>query len=66
MAKMLNIKMDMSVPNVALSFECSSLIGEEEQVVVGILLGIEGEIDGMTMFIFEDPISTFICQSTYE
>jgi chemotaxis protein CheC len=55
LSKMLSIKMDMSVPNVALLpfKEISSVIGAEDKTVVGILLGIEGEIDGMMMFIFD-------------
>ena len=55
LSKMLNIKMDMSVPNVALVpfSDISSIIGPEDQTVVGILLGIEGDIDGMMMFIFD-------------
>ncbi|MDO5383113.1 MAG: chemotaxis protein CheC [Eubacteriales bacterium] len=55
LSKMLNIRMDMSVPNVALIpfNDISSLIGSEDQIVVGILLGIEGDIDGMMMFIFD-------------
>ena len=52
---MLNIKVDMSVPNVALlPFDnISSFIGSEEQTVVGILLEIQGDIDGMMMFLFD-------------
>ena len=55
LATMLNIKVDMSVPNVALlPFDnISSLIGSEEQTVVGILLEIQGDIDGMMMFLFD-------------
>lgn len=55
LAKMLDIKVDMSVPNVALLpfNEISSLVGSEEQIVVGILLGIEGDISGMMMFLFD-------------
>ena len=55
LSKMLNMKMDMSVPNVALVpfTDISSIIGQEDQTVVGILLGIEGDIDGMMMFIFD-------------
>lgn len=55
LAKMLNIKVDMSVPQVALLpfNEISSLVGSEEQIVVGILLGIEGDISGMMMFLFD-------------
>ena len=55
LATMLNIKVDMSVPNVALlPFDnISSFIGSEEQTVVGILLEIQGDIDGMMMFLFD-------------
>lgn len=55
LAIMLNIKVDMSVPNVALlPFDnISSFIGSEEQTVVGILLEIQGDIDGMMMFLFD-------------
>ena len=55
LATMLNIKVDMSVPNVALlPFDnISSFIGSEEQTVVGILLEIQGDIDGMLMFLFD-------------
>ena len=52
---MLNVKIDMSVPNVALiQFkDISTIIGSEDQTVVGILLGLEGDIDGMMLFIFD-------------
>ena len=55
LATMLNIKVDMSVPNVALlPFDnISSFIGSEEQTVIGILLEIQGDIDGMMMFLFD-------------
>ena len=55
LATMLNIKVDLSVPNVALlPFDnISSFIGSEEQTVVGILLEIQGDIDGMMMFLFD-------------
>lgn len=55
LATMLNIKVDMSVPTVALlPFDnISSFIGSEEQTVVGILLEIQGDIDGMMMFLFD-------------
>ena len=53
LSKMLSIKMDMSVPNVALLpfSEIADFIGSEEQTVVGILIGIEGDVDGMMMFL---------------
>ena len=55
LATMLNIKVDMSVPNVALlPFDnISSFIASEEQTVAGILLEIQGDIDGMMMFLFD-------------
>ena len=55
LSKMLSMKMDMKVPNVALVpfTEITDFIGSEEQIVVGILLGLEGDIQGMMMFIFD-------------
>jgi len=55
LSQMLSMKMDMSVPKVALiSFnQISNIIGSEEQIVVGILLELEGEINGMMMFFFD-------------
>lgn len=55
LSKILNIKVDMSVPNVALLpfNKIADVVGSEEQIVVGILLGIEGDIDGMMMFLFD-------------
>lgn len=45
----------MSVPNVHYSHLTIflSFIGSEEQTVVGILLEIQGDIDGMMMFLFD-------------
>ena len=55
LSTMLNIKVDMSVPNVALLpfSEISSVVGSEEDTVVGILIELEGEVNGMMMFIFD-------------
>ncbi len=55
LAKMLQMKMDMSVPKVALLpfKDISQLIGSEDQIVVGILLDMGGEINGMMMFLFD-------------
>lgn len=55
LSQMLSMRMDMSVPKVALVpfNDISSTIGSEDQIVVGILLGIEGDIDGMMMFMFD-------------
>ena len=55
LSQMLNQKMDMSVPKVALVpfNEISEIMGDEDQTVVGILLGFEGDIFGMMMFLFD-------------
>lgn len=55
LSQMLGMKMDMSVPSVALIpfSDISGFVGSEEQIVVGILLELEGEIDGMMMFLFD-------------
>lgn len=55
LARMLNAKIDMQVPKVdLLEFkELSDLIGGAENLVVGILLTLDGSIDGMMMFVME-------------
>ncbi|MGN0481250.1 MAG: chemotaxis protein CheC [Lachnospiraceae bacterium] len=55
LSQMLSIRMDMSVPNVALLDFCdiSSFVGPEDAPVVGILLGLGGDITGMMMFLFD-------------
>lgn len=55
LAQMLNRKIDMSVPRVSLlGFNqiCDS-IGSEEDLLLGILFGIEGDISGMMMFLMK-------------
>ena len=49
LSKMLNQKMDMSVPKVELVpfNEISDIMGDEDQTVVGIMLGFEGDVYGM-------------------
>ena len=56
-ANMLNLRMDMSVPNVEL-MEVESIgtaIGSEEQIVVGIMLGVETDINGAMMYLMDIP-----------
>jgi len=55
LSQMLNQKMDMSVPKVALIpfNQISQIMGDEDQTVVGILLGFEGDVHGMMMFLFD-------------
>ncbi len=55
LSKMLNTKVDMKVPKIdLLEFkDLSEIIGGAENIVVGILLTLEGDIDGMIMFVLE-------------
>lgn len=55
LSQILNQKMDMSVPKVALVpfNEISDVMGSEDQTVVGIMLGFEGDVEGMMMFLFD-------------
>ena len=54
-ANMLGLRIDMSVPEVAfLPVEkLGSAIGSEEEIIVGILLGVEEDIDGSMMFLMD-------------
>ncbi len=55
-SNMLNLKMDMSVPKVELMpvEKLGGAIGSEDEVVVGIMLGVEADIDGSMMFIMDE------------
>ncbi|MCQ2506910.1 MAG: chemotaxis protein CheC [Lachnospiraceae bacterium] len=55
LAKMLNVKVDMQVPKVDLvDFKnLADVVGGAETVDVGILLMLEGNVEGMMMFILE-------------
>ena len=55
LATMLQVKVDMKVPKVALlDFqELPEILGGAENIIVGILLTLSGNIDGMMMFILE-------------
>ena len=52
LAELINCKVDMSVPQVRLlEFnELGEVLGGEEQVLVGIYLGVEGDVNGSMMF----------------
>ncbi len=56
LAQLINTKIDMSVPQVSLVpfNRIADTIGSEETVLVGILLGLEGDIDGMMMFLLQE------------
>lgn len=55
LSQMLNCKVDMKVPQVKLlEFqEIATLVGGEEQLLVGVFLGVEGDITGSIMFLVE-------------
>jgi chemotaxis protein CheC len=55
LAQMLGTKVDMSVPKVSLlEFkDVGEIVGGEELIMVGILLGVEGDITGSIMFMIE-------------
>ncbi|MBQ2576338.1 MAG: chemotaxis protein CheC [Lachnospiraceae bacterium] len=56
-ANMLNLRMDMSVPNVELMNveQIGTAIGAEDSVIVGIMLGVEADIEGSMMFLMDLP-----------
>jgi len=56
-SNMLNLKIDMSVPQVELLpvEKITTAIGAEEEVIVGILLGVELDIEGSMMFLMDMP-----------
>ncbi|MBQ9928052.1 MAG: chemotaxis protein CheC [Lachnospiraceae bacterium] len=55
LAQMIGCKVDMSVPQVKLLefSELGAMVGGEEQLMVGIYLQVEGDIEGSMMFILE-------------
>ncbi|NLK97243.1 chemotaxis protein CheC [Defluviitalea saccharophila] len=55
LAKMLNKKVDMGVPkvNILELKNVADILGGPENLVVGILLDVSGEINGMMMFVLE-------------
>ncbi len=55
LAKMLNKKIDMKVPKImVMQFsEVGELLGEAEEMVVGILLGVQGDMHGSIMFVLD-------------
>lgn len=55
LSQLLNCKVDMKVPQVKLlEFkDMSAMVGGEEQIMVGVFLGVEGDISGSIMFLIE-------------
>ena len=56
-ANMLGLRIDMKVPSVEFIEveKIGGVIGSEEQIVVGIMLGIETDIEGSMMFLMDVP-----------
>lgn len=54
-ATLLNIKLNMEVPNVKLMAvqELNTAIGSEEEEIVGIYLGVQNDIEGSLMFLLK-------------
>lgn len=54
-ANMLNLKINMTVPTVELLEveRIGSVVGEEDDVIVGIMLGVENDITGSMMFLMD-------------
>jgi chemotaxis protein CheC len=55
LSQMLQCKIDMKVPQVKLLpfAEVGALMGGEEQIMVGVFLGVEGDVTGSMMFLVE-------------
>lgn len=62
LSQMINAKIDMKVPKVELlEFkELSDIVGGAENIVVGILFTLEGQINGMMMFMLEQPAAVHL------
>lgn len=64
LAKMVNAKIDMKVPKVALvDFpNLSATIGNEEELMVAVLVTLSGDIKGMMMFMMDKKSTKFLIQ----
>lgn len=64
LSQMLQCKVDMKVPQVRLlEFqEVGEMIGGEEQIMVGVFLGVEGDITGSMMFMVEEESARHLIQ----
>ena len=60
LSMLVNTQIDIGVPSVRLCdfSQMVSLIGEEEEVAVGILLMLKGDINGMMMFILKTDVAS--------
>ena len=64
LSQMLQCKVDMKVPQVRLLefSEVGDMIGGEEQIMVGVLLGVEGDITGSMMFMVQEDSARHLIQ----
>lgn len=55
LAKLIDSKLDMKVPNVKMvGFqELAAIMGDEEQIMVAVLVSLSDDIDGMMMFVMD-------------
>lgn len=64
LSQMLQCKVDMKVPQVRLLefSEVGEVMGGEEQIMVGVYLGVEGDITGSMMFMVEEESARHLIQ----
>lgn len=64
LSQMLQCKVDMKVPQVRLLefSEVGDMIGGEEQIMVGVFLGVDGDITGSMMFMVEEGSARHLIQ----
>ena len=66
LSQMLQCKVDMKVPQVRLLefSEVGDLVGGDEQVMVAVFLGVEGDITGSMMFMLQEQSARHLIQKT--
>lgn len=64
LSQMLQCKVDMKVPQVKLLdfADVGEMMGGEEQIMVGVFLGVEGDITGSMMFMVEEESARHLIQ----
>lgn len=64
LSQMLQCKVDMKVPQVRLLdfADVGEMMGGEEQIMVGVFLGVEGDITGSMMFMVEEESARHLIQ----
>ena len=64
LSQMLQCKVDMKVPQVKLLefSEVGDMMGGEEQIMVGVFLGVDGDITGSMMFMVEEESARHLIQ----